>query len=373
MGYFDLVGAKFPLYCWTFEDVAGVLHEASGRYEATCNPNTSAFTFGAASPINGVTRSISNDTGNFIVTSQRDLMEGADNHPAVTIEAIFLNSSVPNTTWACVLRNGSGSGFYIQINGNGRLSAYGGSQAGESLLALQSATSFQSLNVPYHVLSSFNFTSGDCRMWINGALIAEVLGHSFASSTYQHSSADQGDYFGGAFSSSFKFRGQMAAAAGYAREFTSAEALEHYRAALATFEVAGEIELDGSPASRVVTAARASDGAFLGRAVSDGGTGAYTIPIADAGPVTLTCTDDYGKQWAASEDIEVGDIRIPTPLNGRWYQATVAGTTGGSQPAWPTDGTPEDPKFVSDGGVTWQDMGPMREPLIIHPFLPEPA
>lgn len=48
----------------------------------------------------------------------------------------------------------------------------------------------------------------------------------------------------------------------------------------------------------------------------------------------------------------VGDFVQPATPNDHWYMCTVAGTSGGSAPTWPTDGS-----TVSDGTVTWQDMG----------------
>jgi hypothetical protein len=54
--------------------------------------------------------------------------------------------------------------------------------------------------------------------------------------------------------------------------------------------------------------------------------------------------------WAASEAYAVGDTVIPTAFNDFAYRATAAGTSAGTQPAWPTavSGT------VVDGGVTWE-------------------
>lgn len=54
--------------------------------------------------------------------------------------------------------------------------------------------------------------------------------------------------------------------------------------------------------------------------------------------------------WAASIAKIVGDIVRPTAQNGYRYRCTVPGTTGGSQPTWPTTiGA-----TVVDGGVTWE-------------------
>jgi hypothetical protein len=55
--------------------------------------------------------------------------------------------------------------------------------------------------------------------------------------------------------------------------------------------------------------------------------------------------------WAATTAYSVGDLVIPTVGNGRIYRCTTAGTSGSSQPTWPTTrgGT------VSDGGAVWTE------------------
>ncbi|MFW6331800.1 MAG: cadherin-like domain-containing protein [Thermodesulfobacteriota bacterium] len=58
--------------------------------------------------------------------------------------------------------------------------------------------------------------------------------------------------------------------------------------------------------------------------------------------------------WSASTAVTEGDFYVPTEANGRFYMATNDGTTGLVEPtAWPTTtgGT------ITDGDVTWQDMG----------------
>jgi len=61
------------------------------------------------------------------------------------------------------------------------------------------------------------------------------------------------------------------------------------------------------------------------------------------------CADADPSDWAASTAYSLGDFRAPTTDNGYWYEVTVAGTSGASEPTWPT--TPGD--TVDDGTVTW--------------------
>lgn len=50
-----------------------------------------------------------------------------------------------------------------------------------------------------------------------------------------------------------------------------------------------------------------------------------------------------------------------TPANANWYKCTGAGTTGASQPTWPTTVG----NTVTDGTVTWQCMGPAASDAIV--------
>ncbi len=57
-----------------------------------------------------------------------------------------------------------------------------------------------------------------------------------------------------------------------------------------------------------------------------------------------------GTVWTASRVYAVGDIVVPVVVNGFNYRATIGGTSGGSEPTWPT--TIGDLRV--DGGVTWE-------------------
>lgn len=57
--------------------------------------------------------------------------------------------------------------------------------------------------------------------------------------------------------------------------------------------------------------------------------------------------------WTANQVVAAGEIRRPTTPNGRRYLASAGGTTGATQPTWPTayGGS------IVDGTVTWQEYG----------------
>jgi len=58
--------------------------------------------------------------------------------------------------------------------------------------------------------------------------------------------------------------------------------------------------------------------------------------------------------WVAAHAYSLGDWIVPTTSNGHYYECTTAGTSGASQPEWPTNGT-----TVGDGAgaLVWTDRG----------------
>jgi hypothetical protein len=78
------------------------------------------------------------------------------------------------------------------------------------------------------------------------------------------------------------------------------------------------------------------------------------LDYAEVSAVTVARTNGEGAgTWAATTAYSAGDYIIPTTPNTRFYKCTTAGTSGASEPTWPTTtgGT------VVDGTVTWTDMG----------------
>ncbi len=57
-----------------------------------------------------------------------------------------------------------------------------------------------------------------------------------------------------------------------------------------------------------------------------------------------------GPIWRASQPYSVGAIVTPTTPNGHCYLCAVAGTSSGTEPTWPTNGS-----SVTDAGITWVD------------------
>lgn len=71
------------------------------------------------------------------------------------------------------------------------------------------------------------------------------------------------------------------------------------------------------------------------------------------GPIQSITTPASATAWGASAVKVLGALGRPAAVNGSLYQATTAGTTGTTEPAWPTGagGT------VTDGTVTWTCLG----------------
>ena len=73
---------------------------------------------------------------------------------------------------------------------------------------------------------------------------------------------------------------------------------------------------------------------------------------------TVTQVDTRYLQWSSSTIIEEGDRRVPTTIGSLWYVCTTAGTTGGSEPTWPTNIGDS----VTDGTVVWRCEGTYSGP-----------
>lgn len=76
-----------------------------------------------------------------------------------------------------------------------------------------------------------------------------------------------------------------------------------------------------------------------------------------------------GLVWAATAVKAVGALVRPTSeANTNLFEATAAGTTGAAEPAWPANAG----DTVVDGGVTWKNLGPVRNQHLATPADDQP-
>lgn len=86
-----------------------------------------------------------------------------------------------------------------------------------------------------------------------------------------------------------------------------------------------------------------------------------TVVNAGVDNVTITPTDTL-PSWVASTGYSLGQSVEPTVENGYRYTATTAGTSGSTQPTWPTSGIGS---TVVDGSVVWTFVGASHQPTEI--------
>lgn len=96
-----------------------------------------------------------------------------------------------------------------------------------------------------------------------------------------------------------------------------------------------------------------SDYVFPNSRIQLGGTANNGAGVFGVSAVSVSAYEgETAAVWTLTTAHAIGDVRVPTVANTHWYMATTAGTTAGTQPTWPTNGS-----TVVDGTVTWQDMG----------------
>lgn len=133
------------------------------------------------------------------------------------------------------------------------------------------------------------------------------------------------------------------------------------------YYVAGTVIVGTEYASRVVVVVDPVAGRVLGKAVSDPADGTYSITLNISQPVPIIgfICPDYGPTWRATVSVAIGARCVTNGNNQHWYECESAGTTAGTEPTWPTDGS-----TVSDGTVVWRDKGLMERPWAEGPYVP---
>jgi uncharacterized phage protein gp47/JayE len=112
---------------------------------------------------------------------------------------------------------------------------------------------------------------------------------------------------------------------------------------------------NGAISTLVTTLAGATAANYFGEVLRTGSGAGTVIPSGvPAAPTT---------PWAALTNYNAGTYRAPTTANGFFYKVTTAGTTGATEPTWPTTigGT------VTDGGAVWtcKSLAAVRVKIIV--------
>jgi len=86
----------------------------------------------------------------------------------------------------------------------------------------------------------------------------------------------------------------------------------------------------------------------------------FTISVAGADPLYAKATLLPLNVWTGTTGYAVNEMVVPTTPNGFGFICTAAGTTGGGEPAWPSDLAAVVPP---DGSVTWQIISLLNQPM----------
>ena len=110
---------------------------------------------------------------------------------------------------------------------------------------------------------------------------------------------------------------------------------------------------------------------LFGRIASQATTDALSVldlPLVADVPVYLVVVAEQGLVWKPLTTYSVGDVALPDDPSVTPYcfkvQSITTGTTGGSEPLWPT--TPSG--TVVDAGVVWENVWRVVPPKISGPF-----
>jgi len=130
------------------------------------------------------------------------------------------------------------------------------------------------------------------------------------------------------------------------------------------WEINGTISESLTASTWICTAYDLETGTMVGEVTTTGTT--FTIPVANPFPCKVIVKADQGLEWMASEVVTLNELRFPTnPVSKPYYyKCTTAGTTGSTEPVWPTSGT------VADGSAVWTYQEGLIQPVIHAPLIP---
>lgn len=367
-GYAQKLAAFDPIVNFPLDDAAGLFKNTGnfGRYgEISGGAAHGSDALFAAGP------SVDFDGTNGAIDIGADTFKAVNGASALTMLCWFKADALPaaaSAGLALFLINSTQIGASLSIY-DGKLSAGGRSQSGDSSQSAVGATALN-VNQAYFYAAQFDFSNDEITVFLNGVQDGQAAA-SFGAASYTHGNPSGVDSVGAWLAgSNLYFDGKIAGVAVCQGLIPANDLLGLYElgADQATYKVNGTVQVDSTPASRIVRAYNEDSGELIGETVSDAGDGSYEITFPDQAGGNIVCTvhNDYGEPWEPSKSIALaGDTVTPTTANGHYYSADGPGTTGASEPAWPTDGG-----TVNDNGITWTDEGEMVSPDIHGPFVP---
>lgn len=151
---------------------------------------------------------------------------------------------------------------------------------------------------------------------------------------------------------------------------TDIEVAELHDLLAAQFFLNGEISENLAVENWIVTAKNINTGSIVSADSFPNGPFSLVISGAKSGPCLVTVSPDIGNIWQPESSVIIGQKCFPTdPASTPYYfQCTIAGTTGTTEPAWQT-GTPG--ALTTDGTAEWELVERIPQPITHGPLIPQ--
>jgi len=214
----------------------------------------------------------------------------------------------------------------------------------------------------YHVVASFNATNGEIKLTLNA--YNTITGNSGLTTVANATTwlAHKGD------TSTVKLDGWIDQFRVYSRLLSQTEIDALYYEEILTKILAGTITETLGVTNWHVRTYRIDNGILTGTIDTTDGTFSIDVGFNNGVPHMITVTPDQGAPWTRSTTKIVGSLCYPTDPNATpyYYKSLSIGTTGATEPVWVT--TPG--LTVVDGGVTWECVERLVQPITQSPLIP---
>jgi len=348
----------------SFEDVSLLLH-MNGANGSTSFPDSSIYnqtiTPSGNVAINTAQSKFGGASAYFFPTSVDYLTTPLvlDYTQNLTIELFCNTVSFQNNRTLVATRYQNSHGFSMRIQTNGRIRFWGYDGTGSTVVDLTTTTAMTTGNW-HHVAVVKGGTAWG--LYLNGVL--EVTSNQTANIVdYPGTKLAIGTYFAPAPTEiHYGYIDELRITKGvrYLGNFTppTTEFLNY------AGTVSGSLTESLTASNFKTHAHKVSDGTYVGSTIASGTS--YSLDTTTLEPVMVTMYPDFGAKWAATTFYPLNSRIYPTDnaANPYYYICTSSGTSGGSEPAWPSVGT------VSDGSVTWTYVESMVQPIIHGPITP---